>query len=293
MGTKIEYMINILGSSQNSSSLTVHRVDDWDYFQKTGLKEKYQKARVEDALWNLTDKMLDKHSMDIIKKTMQMHEDTFKYQIRELHRLYSVQKMLMEELKKEIKQNRLWGPITSSADHINQSQLINWQHSITQTSSGYNFHLQRLRDDPNSRERSGSCSGDIQRVSRGFDLEWPAGEDISTRFSTIDQLQAGPSSHMSLKSESISAASCDEDSEVELSLSIGSNKNGKRSKPYQPQLGCSELIEKAKELDTPASFKSDRGEDCSYPTTLMSSSSATCDQERKRPHWLFHGLKLK
>ncbi|XP_048447869.1 uncharacterized protein LOC103949364 isoform X2 [Pyrus x bretschneideri] len=235
--------------------------------------------------------MLDKHSMDTIKKTMQMHESTFKHQIRELHRLYSVQKMLMEELKKENKQNRLWGPITSSADHSNQSQLINWQHSITQTSSGYNFHLQRLRDDPNSRERSGSCSGDIQRVSRGFDLEWPAEEDISTRVSTIDKEQAGPSSHMSLKS--ISAAGCDEDSEVELSLSIGSNKNRKISRPYQPQLGCSELIQKAKELDMRASFKSDRGGDCSYPTTPMSSSSATCDQERKQPRWLVHGLKLK
>ena len=47
-------------------------------------------------------------------------------QIRELHRLYSVQKMLMDELKKKIKQNRLCGPITSSADHINQSQWMNW-----------------------------------------------------------------------------------------------------------------------------------------------------------------------
>ncbi|KAM1087603.1 hypothetical protein ACFX15_012684 [Malus domestica] len=291
MGMKIEYAINVLGSSQNSCSLTVHQVDDRDYFQKTGLKEKYQKARVEGTLRNSMDRMLDKHNMDTIKSTMQMHEDTFKHQIRELHRLYSVQKMLMDELKKKIKQNRLCGPITSSADHINQSQWINWQHSITQTSSGYNFHFQRLRDDPNSRERSGSCSGDTLRMSRGFDLERPAEEDISTRFSTIDQEQAGPSSHMSLKSKS--ATGCDEDSEVELSLSIGSSKNRKRSKSYQPQSGCSELIHKAKELDSPASFKSDRGGDSSDPTTPMSSSSATCDQERKQPHWLFHGLKLK
>ncbi|XP_008223744.1 PREDICTED: uncharacterized protein LOC103323529 [Prunus mume] len=293
MGTKIEYAINILGTSENSSSLTVHRVDDWDYFQKSGLKEKYKKARTEDKIRNSMDRMLDKHNIDTIKKTMQMHEDTFKHQIRELHRLYSVQKMLMDELKKEMKRNIFRGPVTSSADHINHSQLINWQHSTTQASSGYNFHLQRLRDDPISREGSGSCSGDTLRMSRGFDLERPAEEDMSTGVSTIDQEQAGPSSHMAFKSRNMSIAGCDEDSEVELTLSIGSSKNKKRSKSYQPQLGCAELIHKETDLDSPASFKSDRGGDCSDPTTPMSSSSATFDQERKQPHWLFHGLKLK
>lgn len=209
--------------------------------------------------------------------------------------------MLMDELKQEIKQNRIWGPMTSSADHIHihQSQLFSQQHSIAQTSSGYNFHLHRLRDDPNSRERSGSCSGEYtMRIARGFDLERPAAEeDISTGVSTIDQDQAGPSSNTALiKSNMMSMDVYDEDSEeVELTLSIGSGKSKKRSKPYlRPHLGCSELmIHKEKELDSPASFKSDRGGDCSDPTTPMSSSSATVDQERKQPHWLFHGLKLK
>lgn len=302
MGTKIEYSINILGgASEGSNSLAVRRVDDWDYFQKSGLKKKYQNTRFEDNLRNSMDRMLDKHKIDTIRKTMQMHEDTFRHQICELHRLYSVQKMLMDELKQEIKQNRIWGPMTSSADHthIHQSQLINQQHSIAQTSSGYNFHLHRLRDDPNSRERSGSCSGEYtMRIARGFDLEMPAAEeDISTGVSTIDQDQAGPSSNTALiKSNMMSMDVYDEDSEeVELTLSIGSSKSKKRSKPHmRPHLGCSELmIHKEKELDSPASFKSDRGGDCSDPTTPMSSSSAIVDQERKQPHWLFHGLKLK
>ena len=214
--------------------------------------------------------------------------------------------MLMDELKQEMKQNRIWGtPImTSSADHIHihQSQLFNQQHVTTQTSSGYNFHLHRLRDDPNSRERSGSCSGEYtMRVSRGFDLERPAAEeDISTGISTIDQDQPQPSSNMVLiKSNNMRSMDVyvDEDSEeVELTLSIGSSKSKKRSKPNQlrSHLGCSKLvINKEKALDSsPSSFKSDRG-DCSDPTTPMSSSSATVDQERKQPHWLFHGLKLK
>ncbi|KAJ6355453.1 hypothetical protein OIU77_005945 [Salix suchowensis] len=48
-----------------------------------------------------TDRMPDKHHTDFIKKTMQLHEDIFKQQVRELHRLYSVQKILMEDLEKE------------------------------------------------------------------------------------------------------------------------------------------------------------------------------------------------
>lgn len=81
MGTKIEYSINILGASQSSNSLAVHRVDDWDYFQKVGLKQKYQKTRFEDNLRYSVDRMLDKHNMDTIRKTMQMHEDTFRHQV--------------------------------------------------------------------------------------------------------------------------------------------------------------------------------------------------------------------
>ncbi|XP_004296461.1 PREDICTED: uncharacterized protein LOC101310108 isoform 2 [Fragaria vesca subsp. vesca] len=302
MGTKIEYSINILGASQSSNSLAVHRVDDWDYFQKVGLKQKYQKTRFEDNLRYSVDRMLDKHNMDTIRKTMQMHEDTFRHQICELHRLYSVQKMLMDELKQEINQNRIWGCMTSNADHIHiqQSQLFNQQHATAQTSSGYNIHLHRLREDPSSRERSGSCSGEYtMKISRGFDLERPAAEeDISTGVSTIDQDQTAPSSNMALiKSNNMRSMDVyDEDSEeVELTLSIGSSKSKKRSKSNQlrPHLGCSELvINKEKVLDSPTSLKSDRG-DCSDPTTPMSSSSATVDQERKQPHWLFHGLKLK
>ncbi|XP_050373668.1 uncharacterized protein LOC126791278 [Argentina anserina] len=301
MGTKVEYSTNILGASQRSNSLAVHRVDDWDCFQKSGLKQKYQNTRFEDNLRYSMDRMLDKRNMDSIRKTMQMHEDTFRHQIGELHRLYSVQKMLMDELKQEIKQNRIWGPLTNSADHIHihQSQLFSQQHATAQTSSGYNFHLHRLRDDPNSRERSGSCSGEYtMKISRSFDLGRPAAEeDISTGVSTIDQDQTAPSSNMALiKSNNMRSMDVyDEDSEeVELTLSIGGSKSKKRSKPYlRPHLGCSELVfNKEKVLGSPSSFKSDRA-DCSDPTTPMSSSSATVDQERKQPHWLFHGLKLK
>ncbi|PON72758.1 ras guanine nucleotide exchange factor Q-like protein [Parasponia andersonii] len=279
MGTKIEFAINPLGSSANSKRFTGLGVDDWDYFQNSGVKVNYSKTGLEDKIQN----SMDKNNVDSVKKTMQMHEDIFKHQVRELHRLYSVQKKLMDELKKEIKQSKLWDPM--SRPGIEHSQIINWQQSASKLTPGASFHIQSLRDDLNSRECSGSCSADTMRISRGFDLERPAEEDISTGVSAIDEDQGGRSSSIVPKSRKMNIDCPDEDSEVELTLSIGSSLSKKRSNPKSQK--------DIKELDSSASFKSDRGEDCSGPTTPMSSSSATFDQDKKQPRWLFNGLKLK
>ncbi|XP_059461580.1 uncharacterized protein LOC132190566 [Corylus avellana] len=231
------------------------------------------------------DKKLGKHNIEYIKRTMQMHEDVFKYQVRELHRLYSLQKMVMDELKKELKQNRCWSSMTPT----------------TQKCHGFNFNLQSLREDPSTRERSGSCSAGTMRMARGFDLERPAAEeDISTGVSAaIDEDQAvGPSFHnMPPSTRKLTIDGSDhEDSDVELTLSIGGRLSNKALQSYQPILGiCESSSHKGiiRELHSSASFKSDRGEDFSDPTTPMSSSSATFDQERNRPHWLFQDLKLE
>ncbi|KAI5557007.1 hypothetical protein BDE02_18G072800 [Populus trichocarpa] len=278
MGTKLEYAINLLATSQNSSSISVHCMDDLEYLQTRGLEKNLQVSGI-DKFGSSMDKMPGKHNIDFIKKTMQLHEDIFKQQVRELHRLYSVQKLLMEELKKGIKQNRkYWTPITSS--DINCSQFVNRPNSAAQTTCGYSFHIQSLREDPNSRERSGSCSGETVKMSRGFDLERPAEEDISTGVSAVDENQAGPSAYATQKRK-MSIDGSDEDSEVELTLSIGGSTSKKISKNYQTL-----------ELDSSASFKSERREDRSTPTTPLSSSRATFDQDRKRPQWLFQSLSI-
>ncbi|MBA0762440.1 hypothetical protein Gotri_012045 [Gossypium trilobum] len=166
------------------------------------------------------------NNMESIKETMQMHEDMFKHQVRELHRVYSVQKALMEELKKGIKSNRLWATPMVTSSHINQSQLINHhQHSTTplQITCGYNPNLEA---DPSLRERTSSCSGDhihAMKLAKGFDLERPAGENS------------------------------DEDSEVELTLSIGGASKKKKSK--------------GGEISNRGSFKSESGDDFIGPNT--------------------------
>ncbi|XP_004146328.2 uncharacterized protein LOC101222016 [Cucumis sativus] len=313
MGTRLEPTFNPLAtsahissssssSSNNNTLFTIQRLNAWQHhFQDsttatrfplkliynntsspmttTGSLDKFQEA---------INKMLQKGDVDAIRKTMQDHEDAFKNQVKELHRLYSVQKMLMEELRKESKQNALWCP--KAMNHLLFNNRENQNQTAQTTGGGLIFNLQSLRsDDPSSRERSGSCSGDNMRIiSRGFDLERPAAEeDMSTGVSTVDEDQAGPSTPIVVGKMSIDGCE-DEESDVELTLSIGGSLSKKRSKSFPP------LTQKKREIDSSLSFKSERGDqECSDPTTPMSSSSATCDQETKRPHWLFQSLKLK
>ncbi|KAA3490163.1 Glycine dehydrogenase [Gossypium australe] len=84
MGTKLECAINTLPSSRNANSCcasTLHFVDD--YFRTRELKKDFETP--------------ESQNMESIRETMQIHEDTFKHQVRELHRLYSVQKKSSRE----------------------------------------------------------------------------------------------------------------------------------------------------------------------------------------------------
>ena len=194
-------------------------------------------------------------------------------QVQELHRLYSVQKMLMKELKGEKKQTRLWSP---------RAGLIS-QHHLP---CGDSFWVQ---DDPSSRELSSSCSGDTLRMARGLDLKRANQEGVSTAFNAIDEAHQHPEDNkMSLV----------EESEVELTLSIGTpTSRKKKPENHQPnrslELACSELTNnEIPDLGSSSSFKSDRGDECSDLANAASSSSATTEDYRKQPLWLFQGLSL-
>ncbi|KAG4990615.1 hypothetical protein JHK87_024072 [Glycine soja] len=300
MGTKIEYSINLLASSVDSNNI-VGGVDVWEHYQNKVETNKHCSVGV-NKLQDPMDRMLDRNNIESIKKTMQMHEEIFKHQVRELHRVYSVQKMLMDNLRKETKQKKFWTPMNGI--DISHSHFLQQQQQTTTTtliSYGPDFHVRSLREDLCSKERSGSCSGENIKRKIGFDLERPAERDI---FGGSDQHEAGPSSYTALERCKISSSSnndgFDEEMEVDLTLSIGggSQVNKKNSscckKPYLLPLGCSNSPNgKTRELNSSVSFQSDRVGDCSDPTTPISSSSVTFDQERKGPHWLSQGLKLK
>ncbi|KAI4335398.1 hypothetical protein L6164_014043 [Bauhinia variegata] len=275
MGTKIEYSINFLSTSADSNNLTVVDVNVWEHYKNKGQSNNLHRTgniKQEDPM----DRMLDRNNIESIRKTMQMHESIFKSQVQELHRLYSVQKMMMDELKKEIREKKIW----------RQPHVIDQQHQTRKTSHGPTCSL---RDDPCSRERSGSCSTDTKKVARGFDLERPAEEDMLTCVRRFDEGEAGPSSHMAFQSYKISNDHhCNEEIEVDLTLSIG---GGSQEKKRKCKVDCSDSANrKTRELDLSASFKSDKLEESSDPTTPMSSFSVTVDQERKRASSKFKAL---
>ncbi|XP_003544197.1 uncharacterized protein, partial [Glycine max] len=162
-------------------------------------------------------------------------------------------------------------------------------------------YVQSLREDLCSKERSGSCSGETIKRQRGFNLERHAKRNIF--YGGCDEHEAGLSSYTALERCKISSNNddgYDEDMEVDLTLSIGggsqvnNNKNSSSKKPYLLPLGCSDSSNgKTRDLNYSVSFQLDRVGYFSDPTTPMSSSSVTFDQERKGPHWLSQGLKLK
>ncbi|XP_029128306.1 uncharacterized protein LOC109803214 isoform X2 [Cajanus cajan] len=289
MGTQVEYSINLLASSVDSNNFIVGGVDIWEHYQNKGVSNNHCNIGV-NKLQNPMDRMFDRNNMESIKKTMQIHEDIFKHQVRELHRVYNVQKMLMEDLRKETKQKKFWTPMNGI--HISHPHFLQQQQQQQTTLISYG-HVQSLREDQCSKERSGSCSGETMKRQRGFDLERPTERDI---FGGCDETEAGPSSNNALQRCKISNGASNEDMEVDLTLSIGGSqvKKNNNKKPYLLPLGCSDSPNgKTRELNSSLSFQSDRVGDCSDPTTPMSSSSVTFDQERKGPHWLSQGLKLK
>ncbi|XP_028773659.1 uncharacterized protein LOC114730718 isoform X2 [Neltuma alba] len=273
MGTKIEHSINPLAVAVESNNFSISGVDVWEYYQKKRLTGINNKSKDPISM----DRILDRNSMESIKKTMQMQEDIFKHQVRELHRVYSVQKMLMEELKKESRQKNIWTAMSGLEISLPSNRLSDQQQHQrrTQNSYGPDFQVQSLREDYYSRERSGSCSGGDKMPQRGFDLARPAEENEG---------EAGPSSYTAFQSCKIRNDGDDDDMEVDLTLSIGGS-------------GCSQGKKKKEKnhlLYSSASFKSERGEECSDPNTPMSSSSVTFDQERRGGiHWFSQDLRFK
>lgn len=56
-------------------------MDDWDYFKNKELKVDFKRNCI-DKLHNSMDRILEQNNVETIKKTMLMHEDVFKHQVR-------------------------------------------------------------------------------------------------------------------------------------------------------------------------------------------------------------------
>ncbi|KAK9078890.1 hypothetical protein SSX86_002948 [Deinandra increscens subsp. villosa] len=101
--------------------------------------------------------MLENRRLDFIKQTMLKHEDTFRHQVKELHRLYEVQKNLMTTLRSETIQH---------IDHFSPQPTLDIKSDGLGIKSG--FDLSRpIEEDMSFGDSSGihddeMCSNDVE-----------------------------------------------------------------------------------------------------------------------------------
>ncbi|PIA40817.1 hypothetical protein AQUCO_02400109v1 [Aquilegia coerulea] len=317
MGTTLQHAVDLLAILPKKHKIYgIHNSDFREVFENHFLQNPLTGGSM--------DRRLEQFNQESVRITMLKHEEIFKEQVRELHRLYKVQKMLMTEMRK-IEPN-LHSPTTPSSRPVrvagkcididnrpgfwttattsetNQIAFTSWNHSSSnQPNVGYNFHpLFSMRADPSLQEQSSSCSRDTSKTPKGFDLEQPA-EEISNNISAIED-SVEPNLLRPSKDIINSNNSCnpsfhiDGEGEIELTLSIGlgtSKKKTKHRKPHTSQeLGSSSSSNyDRRQLESSLSMRSDRGEECSDPTN--STSTATCDRETlQQPPWLFQALSL-
>ncbi|XP_058068006.1 uncharacterized protein LOC131217197 [Magnolia sinica] len=318
MGTELQYALDPLATlpqnDRNAVTVAFKTSNPWAYSRQRFLEENRTGS---DKIQESMDKSLEQYNRESVRKTMLKQEEIFKDQVRELHRLYSVQKMLMAELQS--KETKLPSPANTSpaSFHVgrhyldvdpgtgywtratcstaHRSPFSNNHCPTTQTNPGHSLdQLYKVRANPSSQELS-SCSKDTSRLQWGFDLERPAGEDISTDVSTIeDQVpvtQRPMKNKMTVDGPQDPFFYTDRESDVELTLSIGYCSNKKKMKHRSSsnlELGCSELNpDETRQLIPSMSVRSDREEECS------NTAGASLDRgSLQRPHWLFQALSL-
>ncbi|XP_022871792.1 uncharacterized protein LOC111390905 [Olea europaea var. sylvestris] len=139
MATELQHTIN-LSTRASSEHFFAYRLRLKNHSKSDFCKLRCSMDRLQQKLPNIQS----------MKNTMLMHEEIFNQQVRELHRLYNLQKKIMHELNNKI---------TRKAG-VKETDI--------------NHHAYNLRDD--QRELSGSCSGESSRLPLKFDLKKPAEE---------------------------------------------------------------------------------------------------------------------
>lgn len=85
MGTKVEYSIDVLATSVvDSNNVAVKGVDVWEQHQnkRVSYKDCHRIGTTNYSLeFPMERRKLDRHNVESIKKTMQVHEDIFRHQV--------------------------------------------------------------------------------------------------------------------------------------------------------------------------------------------------------------------
>ncbi|XP_010914195.1 uncharacterized protein [Elaeis guineensis] len=307
MGTKLHGTHNVfttlLKNNRHVVTFDLSTPDSWARFSNILLKTGGQTA------FNYLPESMDRlqNNRESVRNTMLRHEEIFRQQVHDLHRLYRVQKMLMAEMRsKEEKpqsstivtsrgftdtRTRFWGS-TSTSENSHSSHVSNTLHSTKHLNSEYSsLHHYNTRAGPSSRELS-ICSEDPLRAPKDFDLEQPAEEYTSTEVRHNQDQITNLGKHLKEKMNTESSNSwTDDENDVELTLSIGCGIGKKRSKHWlslNNEKGYSKPAPsdiRPLLLSTPV--RPQRTEECSDHST------SSFDRESlQRPPWLLQALSL-
>ncbi|CAN8253065.1 unnamed protein product [Cochlearia groenlandica] len=113
------------------------------------------------------DRFLEKQNVETIRYTMKAQEDVFKQQVRELHRVYNTQKVMMDQLKKDRSQywtiNKKDQTTGSSTCHNLEESDLELTLSIGMSSSSTSKNMDHssttsdnCNNNNNNQENSGS-----------------------------------------------------------------------------------------------------------------------------------------
>ncbi|XP_074588603.1 uncharacterized protein LOC141844451 [Curcuma longa] len=109
------------------------------------------------------------HGRTSLRNTMLKHEEIFRQQVRELHRIYRVQKMLMFELTRT-KPGSTQSETAKAAAVTTDTRTRNWSSTASTSDTSHSSHMSNVNF-------LNICSGDQSNArEKGFDLEQPAEE---------------------------------------------------------------------------------------------------------------------
>ncbi|CAL9091524.1 unnamed protein product [Musa textilis] len=250
MGTKLHQMNNLFTTLQKTNCNVVNaglRTSDIGVMSDNislkasivgGLNQR--KASME--------RQLECCDRDSLRNAMLKHEEIFKQQVHELHRLYGVQKTLMAELgKKQVSLHTVPGEaVVAVAD----ARTRIWSSASTSDTS-HSSHVSNLRQSAPELNSEYSSLNPWSEHVKGFDLEQPAEEYTCRGATSMDEKTTTDKEKRSMKG---SFSWPDDESEIELTLSIGCGSD-KKKKKKQKQRG-EECGDDSSGLDRPESRRS-------------------------------------
>ncbi|KAL6637911.1 hypothetical protein ACP70R_025483 [Stipagrostis hirtigluma subsp. patula] len=211
---------------------------------------------------------------DTLKMAMLKHEETFRQQVHELHRLYRIQKLLMRDLKRELKNQQRslsTSPNGAAAEHI-RGALGVYEQLYANAARG----------------RGGQVAGTATpRTALCLDVVAPAVEYVR-------------SAEEEEQDDDDEAEQTDDEAELELTLAVGGGGSGgtggkKRYGEYQS--GGESLSSSSTESDVLVAGREWPARGTPYhkrrPATRLDVAQAEDGVGMQPPPLLFHWLSLK